>query len=268
MNKEAPIGIFDSGTGGLTVARAVKKILPNEDIIYFGDTAHLPYGDKSTATIQSYSVKITDVLLARKCKAILIACNSASAAAFELIKVYTGSKAYVFNVIDPVIDELEQHFTNQKIGLIGTLQTVNSKVFNKKLNSKSIDLEFSSLATPLLVPMIEEGFIHDAISHEIISNYLSDTTLANIKALILGCTHYPIITDEINEYYKNKVVLIDSAELVARSMKEQLEALDLINGQTAGSEQFLVSDITPAFEKAASLFFNKEIQLEKHPLWE
>jgi len=268
MKKEAPIGIFDSGTGGLTVAKAVKEILPNEDIIYFGDTAHLPYGDKSTATIQSYSVKITDVLLKRKCKAILIACNSASAAAFELIKIYTGSKAYVFNVIDPVLDELDRHFVNQKIGLIGTLQTVNSKAFDKKIKSRQVDLEFNSLATPLLVPMIEEGFIHDAISHEIITNYLGDPLLANIEALILGCTHYPIITAEISEYYKNSVVLIDSADLVARSLKKQLEALDLVNGQSVGSEQFLVSDITPAFEKAASLFFNKEIQLEKYPLWE
>lgn len=268
MDKQAPIGIFDSGTGGLTVAKAVKELLPNEDIIYFGDTAHLPYGDKSTATIQAYSVKITDILLERKCKVILIACNSASAAAFELIKEYTGSKAKTFNVVDPVIDELERKFSDQKVGLIGTLQTVNSQVYDNKIKARSLPVEFTSLATPLLVPMIEEGFIHDSISHEIIAKYLSDPSLAYIDAMILGCTHYPIIKSEIKDFYKSRVELIDSANIVAQSLKQQLESLNLLNDQTNGNEQFLVSDFTPAFEKAASLFFNKEIHLEKYPLWE
>lgn len=268
MDRNAPIGIFDSGTGGLTVAKAVKELLPNEDIIYFGDTAHLPYGDKSTATIQAYSVKITDILLDRKCKAILIACNSASAAAFELIKEYTGSKAKVFNVVDPVVEELERHHADQKIGLIGTLQTVNSQVYDHKIKAKKLPIEFSSLATPLLVPMIEEGFIHNSISHEIIAKYLSDPSLKNIEALILGCTHYPIIKSEIKDFYKSRIELIDSANIVAKSIKQQLKSLNLLNDQTNGNEQFLVSDFTPAFEKAASLFFNKDIHLEKYPLWE
>ena len=155
MNKSAPIGIFDSGTGGLTVAKAVKELLPNEDLIYFGDTAHLPYGDKSTATIQAYSIKITDILLERNCKVILIACNSASVAAFELIKEYTASKAKTFNVVDPVIEELERNYSDQKVGLIGTLQTVNSKVYDQKIQAKNLPIDFTSLATPLLVPMIE-----------------------------------------------------------------------------------------------------------------
>ncbi|WP_420582965.1 glutamate racemase [Reichenbachiella sp.] len=268
MNKNAPIGIFDSGVGGLTVAQAVKRLLPEEDMIYFGDSAHLPYGDKSAATIQAYSIKITDILLQRGCKVILIACNSASAAAFDLIKAYVGSKAHVINVIDPVVDHVEQNLPGKNVGLIGTLQTVNSKVFESKIDQLNKEVTFSALATPLLVPMIEEGFIHNSVSHEIIANYLSDPSLANIDALILGCTHYPIIKEDIKEFYKSKVELVDSANIVARSLKQQLKALNLLSDKTDGNDQFLVSDYTPAFEKAARLFFNKEIHLEKYPLWE
>lgn len=268
MDKNAPIGIFDSGVGGLTVAQAVKDLLPTEDMIYFGDSAHLPYGDKSAATIQAYSIKITDILLARNCKVILIACNSASAAAYDLIKAYVGSKAHVINVIDPVIAHLSSRTKKTRVGLIGTLQTVNSKVFETKIQNQGINIKLSALATPLLVPMIEEGFIHDSVSQEIIANYLNDPILSDIDALILGCTHYPIIKEDIKEFYKSKVELVDSANIVAQSLKKQLKALNLLSDQTKGNDEFLVSDYTPAFEKAARLFFNKEIHLEKYPLWE
>src|SRR5690554_2013624 len=149
----APIGIFDSGIGGLTVAMAVKNILPNEKIIYFGDTAHLPYGEKSTASIQAYSIKIADVLLRAQCKLILIACNSASSAAFELVKAYVASKASVFNVIDPVVNYLREAHAGNKVGLIGTKQTVNSGLYHQKINALGEEIEFVALATPLLAPM-------------------------------------------------------------------------------------------------------------------
>ncbi|MFY0654324.1 MAG: glutamate racemase [Cyclobacteriaceae bacterium] len=267
MTKNSPIGIFDSGTGGLTVAKAVNSLLPNEEIVYFGDSAHLPYGDKSTATIQAYSIKITDILLQQKCKVILIACNSASAAAFELIKEYTGSKAKVINVIDPAVDYIVETNGVKKVGLIGTLQTVNSGVWNRKFDGKI--QQFGSLATPLLVPMIEEGFVHNSISHDVIAKYLSDPMLEGIESLILGCTHYPIIKDEIEEYYGGKVEIIDSAETVARFLKNYLVEAGLENPYSSPSRnRFLVSDITQGFENAANLFFGEEIHLEKYPLWE
>jgi glutamate racemase len=127
-----PIGMFDSGIGGLTVARAVAQRLPHERIVYFGDTAHLPYGDKSTAAIQAYAVKICDLLLRQHCKVILIACNSASAAAYELVREYVGSKARVLNVIDPIVAHVGQAYTGQSVGLIGTKQTVNFQRLQKK----------------------------------------------------------------------------------------------------------------------------------------
>jgi glutamate racemase len=265
-----PIGIFDSGIGGLTVARAVKDLLPNETIVYFGDTAHLPYGDKSASTIQAYSVKIADVLLQKKCKIILIACNSASSAAFELIRDYCGSRAKVFDVINPMVDRVQNEFIDKHIGLIGTKQTVNGGVYAKKIKDLSEGMKFSSLATPLLVPMIEEGFFENKISHEIIQQYLSDASLTEVETLILGCTHYPIIKEEIKSILsemKREVEVADSAETVAQSLKSYLTERNLLN-TTPDEDHFLVSDLTPSFEKASRLFFGEKIKLEKYQLWE
>ncbi|WP_226388747.1 glutamate racemase [Penaeicola halotolerans] len=270
MSKKAasPIGIFDSGIGGLTVAHAVKKLLPQEQLIYFGDTAHLPYGDKSTAAIQAYSIKICDVLLRQNCKLILIACNSASAAAFELVKEYVGSKAKVFNVIDPVVDYLREHHANKTVGLIGTKQTVNSNVYQKKVDDLGEGIQLKSLATPLLVPMIEEGFYKNQVSHSIIATYLGHEALAGVQSLILGCTHYPLIKEEIKQYYANQVEVIDSSEIVAKALKAYLEFNNLLNSEKLPDDRFLVSDYTKSFEHATKLFFRKEVELEKYPLWE
>lgn len=269
MKAAAPIGIFDSGTGGLTVARAVKTLLPSERIVYFGDLAHLPYGDKSTAAIQAYSVKICDVLLQQGCKVILIACNSASAAAFDLVKAYVGSRALVMNVIDPLVDYLRENMAGKRIGLIGTKQTVSSNVYARKIDALQQDICLSSLATPLLVPMIEEGFIHNRVSRDIIDEYLSNEVLSNIEALILGCTHYPLIKEEIKAYYQGDVEVLDSATIVAASLKALLEHHQLVNRvDVGGKDRFLVSDHTDAFEASTRLFFGEAIHLEKYPLWE
>jgi glutamate racemase len=158
MNNQ-PIGIFDSGIGGLTVAHAVNTLLPQESIIYFGDTAHLPYGDKSTAAIQSYTIKIADVLLKNNCKVILIACNSASAAAYQLVKEYVGSRAKVLNVIDPAVQYVAKKYQGKTIGLIGTKKTVSSNVYRKRLDKTNSDIELKALATPLLVPMMKKVFL-------------------------------------------------------------------------------------------------------------
>ncbi len=263
-----PIGIFDSGIGGMTVAHAVKALLPNEQIIYFGDTAHLPYGDKSTAAIQAYSIKITDVLLQKGCKLILIACNSASAAAFDLVREYTGSRARVFNVIDPVVDYIREHYENSKVGLIGTRQTVSSGTYQRKIDALGQNIECKALATPLLVPMIEERWLQNDISKQIIHSYLANEELADIESLILGCTHYPLIKSEIAEFYFNKIDILDSAAIVAKSVRAYLEYNHLLSSKLLGSDHFLVSDLTPNFEAATKLFFGIDVPLEKYPLWE
>jgi len=177
----APIGIFDSGIGGLTVAHAIKSILPNERLIYFGDTAHLPYGDKSPAAVQAYSIKITDLLIKRGCKVIVIACNTASSVANELLKEYTASRAKVINVVDPMVEKVAECTSNQKIGVIGTKGTIGSGIYKDRLLELRSALDVQELATPLLVPMIEEGFIHNKVSGDIISEYLSNPKLKDIS---------------------------------------------------------------------------------------
>lgn len=270
MSKKAdqPIGIFDSGIGGLTVAKAVKNLLPHEQIIYFGDTAHLPYGDKSTAAIQAYSVKIADVLLQARCKLVLIACNSASAAAFELVKAYVASKAYVFNVIDPVVDYLRESHADQKVGLIGTKQTVHSGVYLQKVNALHAGIDLYSLATPLLAPMIEEGFHKDDVSDAIIHSYLSHNGFSDIQALVLGCTHYPLIKTQIAAYFSEAVEVIDSSEIVAQSVKAFLTYHNLLRKGDELGDRFMVSDFTSSFQHATSLFFGESVALERYPLWE
>src|SRR5690554_6546732 len=237
----APIGIFDSGIGGRTVARAVKNVLPNEQIIYFGDTAHPPYGDKSTAAIQPYAVKMADVLLKANCKLILIACNSASTAAFELVKAYVASNAGVFNVIDPVVNFLRESQAAKKVGLIGTKQTVKSGVYHQKVNALGQNIQFVSLATPLLAPMIEEGFHKNEVSHGIIRSYLEHADLKELDALILGCTHYPLIKQQIDNFYGGAVEIIDSSEIVANATKAFLELNHLLNQDVpVKKDRFLV----------------------------
>jgi glutamate racemase len=270
MNKDnsAPIGIFDSGIGGLTVAHKVKELMPNESMVYFGDIAHLPYGDKSAAAIQAYSIKVTDVLLQQGCKLILIACNSASSAAFDLVREYVGSKAKVFNVIDPVVEHVAQNYGNQKVGLIGTKQTINSNAYESKLKQLNPSIELKSLATPLLVPMIEEGFFENRISHDIIEAYLHNEELNDIEALILGCTHYPLIKNEIGKFYDGKVDVLDSATIVAKRLLQFLKEHELLSETKVRKDRFLVSDITASFEASAKIFFHEEVHLEKFPIWD
>lgn len=264
-----PIGIFDSGIGGLTVAKAVNDLLPNESIVYFGDTAHLPYGDKSTSAIQAYTIKICNVLLSQRCKVILIACNSASVAAYDLVKAYIGKQAKVMNVIDPVVQYIKEKYKNQAIGLIGTKKTVSSNVYKKKIDELKQFIKLKSLATPLLVPMIEEGFFQEQLSKEIIDIYLSNENLKDIEALILGCTHYPLIKKEIGDYYKNNIEIIDSSNIVAKTLKKTLEKYSLINeNKRIGKKQFYVSDYTHSFEESTKIFFRQEINLAHYPLWE
>ena len=262
-----PIGIFDSGIGGLTVAHAIKNLLPNEDLIYFGDTAHLPYGDKSEAAIQVYSIKIADILLKKGCKVIVIACNSASSASYELLKEYVRTDTHVINVIDPMVELVTNKFQNCDIGLIGTKRTVQSGVYGKKIEEANRNIRLHSLATPLLAPMIEEGFFNNQISHEIIAQYLSDTELANIEGLILACTHYPLIKKEIDLYYNRKMNILDSSEVVAQALKNYLSSEGMLNDEHPAVHHFLVSDYTESFESSARMFFHQSVKLEKHSLW-
>jgi glutamate racemase len=263
----SPIGVFDSGIGGLTLVQALTKYLPHENLIYFGDTAHLPYGDKSAITIQAYAIKIAHLLLERKCKLILIGCYSATAAAFELIKEYVGSQAIVMNVIDPTIRLLKEKYSGKRIGLIGTKQTVHSNIHQKKIDQFNIPLTLSSYPTSLLASAIEEFGNHPIID-ALLKIYLAHPNLQSIDALVLACTHYPVIKEKIADYYNHKIDIIDASDIVALTVKQQLEKLSLLNVEGTNQKHFYVSDYTASFETHASLFFKGDIQLEHYPLWD
>lgn len=268
QNNQSPIGIFDSGIGGLTVANAITKNLPNESMVYFGDTAHLPYGDKSPDSIKYYSIRIADFLLEKNCKAIVIACNTASAIAFEVVKKHVKNKVPVFNVIDPVVEEVCLQ-APKKIGVIGTKGTIKADAYAKRIRAINSKIEVSSLATPLLAPMIEEGFFNNNISKTIINSYLSKTKLNKIDALILACTHYPLIKKEIESFYKKEINILDSADIVALKLKEVLKSKDLLSSKSIKPRHhFFVSDFTKSFEKSTKLFFDGKINLEHYPMWE
>jgi glutamate racemase len=263
---EQPIGIFDSGIGGLTVAHAIRDRLPHESLIYFGDTAHLPYGDKSEAAIQAYSVRIADVLMKKGCKVIVIACNSASSAAYELLKEYTRY-IKIINVIDPMVQWVAENYPGKKIGLIGTKRTISSNVYLRKIDETNSGIELKSLATPLLAPMIEEGFLDNQISHEIIAQYLADPELTGIDALILACTHYPLIRREISAYYNHQLPILDSSSIVAEALYQYLAANRLLTTANTPVHRFMVSDYTDSFEASTRIFFHEHVNLEKYPLW-
>ena len=263
MDKTSAIGIFDSGIGGLTVGSQISKLMPNERIVYFGDTKHLPYGDKSPEAIIRFSKDITTFLLEQNCKMVVIACNTASAIAFNAVEKLCKDKALAVNVIDPVV-EFTCRAETQSVGIIGTKNTILSNVYATKIKAQNSKLTTKSLATPLLVPMIEEGFYQNKISNTILSNYLEKEDLLNIDHLILGCTHYPLIEEEIKEYYKGTVDIINSAKIVSKYIKKKLSDSNLLsNSQSSQTHNFHVSDYTDSFEQSAQYFFGERINLKE-----
>tara|TARA_S200000501_G_C20792704_1_gene730277 strand:- start:24 stop:824 length:801 start_codon:yes stop_codon:yes gene_type:complete len=260
-----PIGIFDSGIGGLTIAHAIKKKLPNENIIYFGDTKHLPYGEKSKEAIKYYSLKIAQFLIDNNCKTIIIACNSASSVAFDYIKNHVSSVP-IFNVIDPIIDDLTKKNEKKIIGVIGTKATIKSNIYQKKINQKN-QSKVISLETPLLAPMIEEGFFNQEISLAIIRNYLSNKNFKQIDSLILACTHYPLIKKQIKEFFNDNVNVIDSSLITVNYIKQKLKKLELLNTRNKASYNFIVSSLTESFSESASYFFKEKIMLKEKDIW-
>jgi glutamate racemase len=258
----SPIGIFDSGVGGLTVVKAVKELLPNEQIIYYGDTAHVPYGDKSKETISAYSARIAEYLINLGCKVIVIACNSASANAFEKVSEVAEGKAYVLNVIDPAVEHVKNSFQIKNVGVIGTKSTINSAAYETRLHKVRSDLQVESMSTPLFVPMIEEGFVFDNISNAIIKAYLEKEIFEHIDTLILGCTHYPIIKNQILKFFNFNIEIIDSAKVVALALQKLLREKNLLNETNVHTDHYFVSDYTENFEGIAKMFLEKKIQLE------
>ena len=264
--KDRPIGVFDSGIGGLTVARGIVERLPNEQLLYFGDTAHLPYGDKSADAIRYYCLRIGKFLVERDCKAIVIACNSASTAGYRTLLDFFADRAVFVNVVDPLVRHVAaQGF--RKVAIIATKATVRSDVYAQQLHLLQPDLEVMSIATPLLAPMIEEGFVHNAVSRAVLREYLGDPRLADIDALLLACTHYPLIRGAVAEQLPAGVRILDSTGVVADDLHAKLADRGLLATRSPAPHRFFVSDYTASFEATTRVFYPGRVELEQVAIW-
>lgn len=262
-----PIGIFDSGIGGLTVARAAFDLLPNESILYFGDTAHLPYGEKSPELIRKYSTRIALHLVNSGCKVIVVACNSASSDALEQVKEAVGPSIPVIDMVHPVVESLYDNKGNKNVGLIGTRATISSGLYSRAIDrineSSQCQIELKSRATPLLASAIEEGFYNNTIPGAVLEAYLEDGYFNNVDSMILGCTHYPLVSSAVSEILPDAVNVIDPPLIVAQSLKQQLSSNGLLSNSVDSKRRFQVSDLTENFRLGAQRFFGSDIDLEE-----
>ena len=262
--KTAPIGVFDSGVGGLTVAREIMRNLPNEDIVYFGDTARVPYGSKSKDNIIRYSRQIIHFLQTKGVKAIVIACNTASALALESVK--DEFDIPIIGVIEPGARAALSVTQTKKIGVIGTEATVRSAMYEKIIGAADAEVTVVAKACPLFVPLVEEGFKKHPVTEEIIDYYLNSYKESGIDALILGCTHYPLLRSKIREYVGEEIVLINPAYETAMDLKRLLQSYDMENPDVEGdhgSYSFYVSDAADKFKQFANSILPYDIETTK-----
>jgi glutamate racemase len=244
-----PIGVFDSGVGGLTVASEIMKQLPNERIIYFGDTARVPYGNKSKKTIIKYSKQIVNFLLEKNVKAIVIACNTASALALEEIKAQVSIP--VIGVVEPGAKTAASVTKNNNIGIIGTKGTISSGIYQELLNKTNPEVNVYGKACPLFVPLVEEGWINDPITFDVARRYLADFMEIDIDTLVLGCTHYPLLRDTISSVLGNRVNLVNPAFETAKTLKDVLISKGIKSHQKTSNHEFYVSDGVDQFDTFA-----------------
>lgn len=255
------IGIFDSGLGGLTILKQVHKLMPRENIVYFGDTAHVPYGSKSKETVQQYSLNIAKFLESKNIKILVIACNSASALAIDVVKKH--SKVPVIGVIEPGAYYANQKTKNKKIAVIATEATIKSDAYKKALHKLDKTLKVTQTASPLFVPLIEEGMVDDKITKLVAEKYLAKVKKQKPDTIILGCTHYPVIKNLISKVVGKNIYLIDSAESVAKKVKQYLQKENILKKTGKGKIEVFASDSPERFKKLSKFAFGKPLKQVK-----
>lgn len=262
VRREAPVGVFDSGVGGLTVAREIMRQLPEENIVYFGDTARVPYGSKSQDNIIRFSRQIINFLKTKEVKAIVIACNTASALALDTVK--NEIDIPIIGVIEPGARAAVRETRNAHIGVVGTEATINSETYTKVIKRLNPDAEVLGKSCPLFVPLVEEGFAKHKITEEVIDIYLSEFKKTEIDTMILGCTHYPLLRSRIMAYLGEQVHIVNPAYETAIDLKEILEKNGTANhsGQMATYE-FYVSDAAEKFTKLANTILPYDVATTK-----
>lgn len=256
--KEAALGLFDSGVGGLTVVRAVRDLLPAEDVVYLGDTARLPYGSKSPETIRRFAAEDVDFLLSKGVKAIVVACNTATAHA--LPDFWKNCPVPIMGVIEPGVEAALADEDADRIGIIATRGTIGSHAYQHALATRKRGLMIHGIATPLLVPLIEEDWISENVTKEVLRKYLEPLMEKGIDTLMLACTHYPLLIPLLTDILPQDVRLVDSATTCAEHLKKMLEEKDLLNpGEDEGKLEIYLTDLSEQFEELAKRFLRKPV---------
>ncbi len=259
LPQNKPIGVFDSGVGGLTVVKALAERLPRENLVYFGDTARVPYGGKSASTIARYANEIISFLLAADIKALVIACNSISAVAAEDIRRDRAGMP-VLDVITAGAKTAAAKTKNKRVGVVGTIATVDSQAYPQKIKAIDPDVAVSSAACPLFVPLVEEGWVDDEVTAMVARRYLDPIAAQGVDTLVLGCTHYPLLRPLLQRLYPG-LGIVDSAVATAQETFEKLQKAGLLNDgtQETGRRRFVVSDRPQRFRETAELFLGESL---------
>ena len=257
--KNAPIGVFDSGIGGLTVAKELIKTLPGEDIIYLGDTARVPYGTKSGRTVIIYSHRNTEFLVSKGIKLLVVACNTASSVSIPSLR--DEFDIPVIGVIEPGARKAVSVTTTGKIGVIGTPSTINSSAYKKAINELNPDIEVHTKACPLFVPLADEGWTEGELVERIAQEYLGSIKETGIDVLVLGCTHYPLLKQTIQKVMGSDITLVDSAEETASEINQILTSEGLLNDTGSKSDrEFYLTDVSDTFISVAGRFLGEKIE--------
>lgn len=264
IKRTAPIGVFDSGVGGLTVAREIMRHLPNENIVYFGDTARVPYGSKSKDNIIRFSRQIINFLKTKNVKAIVIACNTASALALDVVREEFDIP--IIGVVEPGARAALEATKSKKIGVIGTEATIRSAMYEKIIKGFDDEATVVGKACPLFVPLVEEGFAKHKVTEEIIDYYLESFMDTDIDSLILGCTHYPLLRSRIKEYVGEQITLVNPAYETAMDLRQVLKDCDMENTEMSDEHatySFYVSDAADKFKQFANSILPYDIETTK-----
>ena len=258
MNRTNPIGIFDSGIGGLTVVKSVLRLMPNENIVYFGDTARVPYGSKSNETVVEYSIQAANFLLRKNIKLLVVACNTASSVALKELRKFLTIP--VIGMIEPGAKMALQESKKGIVGVIGTRATINNKAYAQELKKLNPKVKVFEQACPLFVPLAEEGWLDHKVTQLVAKEYLGELHKKKIDSLILGCTHYPILEEVIQKVVGKNVKLIDSGTPAAKLVEDYLNGRGLRNQSVhQGVSEFYVSDVPTKFREVAERFLGKKI---------
>lgn len=262
MSDSRPIGIFDSGVGGLTVVGKIEKVLPREEIVYFGDTARVPYGTKSKETVTRFSVENVEFLMAHDVKLVVVACNTASSLSLDFLK--RCFRVPIIGVIGPGARGAVSSTRNNRIGVVGTNATVSSGAYEKAIRKINPRAAVFAQSCPLFVPLVEEGWTDKDVARTIAGIYLKSLKTKRIDTLILGCTHYPMLKDVIKKVLGANVLLVDSAAEVAKEARDLLDTSGLLNNSGAkGGQKFFVSDEPGRFIKMGEKFLKRKIKCVK-----